>query len=113
MAGGAVGEIAVDERLVGQADLGGQLFEVPHGFDIQPNCNRLFELGRIGILRGCAEVIFVFHDRKLQYCVDSFFVAFRAEMIRISIVHIPYVRKKCKKKDKANHGYSPCKGIGS
>lgn len=84
VAGGAVGEVAVDERLVGQTDLGGQLFEVPHGFDIQPNGDRLLELGRIGVLRGCAEVVFVFHDRKLQYCVDSFFVAFRAEMIRIS-----------------------------
>src|SRR5205807_6652817 len=74
----------VDQILIGNARLFCQPLEIVDGLDLDANGDLLLEHAAVWILPRFAEVVFFSHGRNSSYCCRSRFVAFRAEMMRIS-----------------------------
>src|SRR2546426_7441583 len=81
---GAVPQIEVDERLVGNLELRGEPLEIRHRRRVESDRHRLLETTGVGVATALRKVVFASHRCHLaSYCWRSTLVAFRAEMIRM------------------------------
>lgn len=81
----AVQQIQVDQILVWNTRFVRQVLKIRDNIRPQAQCDLLFQMLCIWVFDGFREVVFFFHRKYLSYCRCSLLLAFRAEIILITV----------------------------
>lgn len=79
----ALPQIHVHQVLIGNSRFAGQFLEVVDGLGFDADRYLPFQLSAVRVAFRFAKVVFFSHGKNSSYCFRSFFVALRAEIIRI------------------------------